>query len=626
MSRKLQLIVCVFFILSFSFASAQNKYAVLVGINQYYTKPGVPYYKVLQGCVNDALAIKAMLIQRFGFKESAVTTLFDGQATKENVLAALLDVVAKSKTGDAVVFYFSGHGVWMSNTDQSPLDSKVKDGMNQAMVMSNLYAENLGCLFTDALIKNTFNKFVDKKVVLTSIFDCCFSGDLPMAISPFGENRYDYGYEFYEEKALEFRNVYYEYNEFYTENPASHPAGSLDSILIKEMLLVDSSRAFDMGANITISNKQFITRPSERPGSMFLSLSATNEREKGVEALDETGTRHGVFTSALLHVIKTNPSDIPVAELMRKVKEEMKQQLYIQGPVFHYDNGRIDKNLVGIAPKDFSNNYMTYCSAVKGNTISLGSGTLEGLAAGNTITAKYGTNTVTAVITGATKDAAQAAIKKGNAALVKKGDPFFVTDTYTASAPLLKIFIGSNNIPEASLSGILEQKILPLTKITGYMDYEKWSNLSESRNIYYNVPVLNPGKTADSFITGKIKSNFLVFMPIPVSISSQLKKQLSTNQNIQIVNSTEEAEVSLYLNYVIEREGQEKGFVFTYSTLKNNPVNNMTFRFSDKHVKIADINVSGGKLKKLLADLVSMATLMVRAKGSQWLNDYPARP
>lgn len=625
MNRKSQLIIFLFFFLSFFNAAAQNRYAVLVGINQYYTKPGVPYYKVLQGCVNDAMAIKATLIKRFGFAESGIKTLVDAQATKENVLAALLDVVAKSKTGDAVVFFFSGHGVWMSNQDQSPLDDKVKDGMNQAMVMTNLYADNLGCLFTDALVKKTFNKFVDKKVILTSIFDCCFSGDLPMSISPFGENRYDYGSQFHEEKSLDFRDVYYTYSEYCNENPANCPAEALNDVLTKELFEADSTRAFNMNANITISDDQFITRPSERHGSLFLSLSGTSSRQKGLEAKDETGTLHGVFTSALLHVIKSNPSDMPAAELMKKTREAMEKQFYQQGPVFHYDNERVNKNFIGIDAKGFSNTFSASCNGIKGNVVTLDAGTIGGLANGNIIAANYGGNTVTAEVTSATNETAQAIIKKGNAALVKKGDEFSVIDNYTESAPLLKIFIGSSNITPVAFNDMLKQKILPLTKLGSYMDYEKWNNMHDSRNIFYNEPALNPYKTAESFLSGKAKDNFLVFMPVPEYISNPLKKKLSKNQNVQIVNTMTEADVSLYLNYVIERAGKKKGLVFTFCTLKNNPVNNMSFRFSDRNVKIADITVSGTKLNKLTNDLANMAMLMVRAGNSQWLNDYPGR-
>ena len=68
----------------------------------------------------------------------------------------------------------------MTNKDQGVDDKFLKHGMNQAMVMSNLYAPNLDCLVRDAVLKKIGNKFVDKGVVVTMITDCCFSGIIVM--------------------------------------------------------------------------------------------------------------------------------------------------------------------------------------------------------------------------------------------------------------------------------------------------------------------------------------------------------------------------------------------------------------------------------------------------------------
>lgn len=93
----------------YSQALAQNtgrKLALLVGINDYPTDIGP-----LNGCVNDVMLQKQLLIHRFGFKEEDIVTLTDGQATRKGILNEFeKHLIKQAKPGDVVVFHFSGHG------------------------------------------------------------------------------------------------------------------------------------------------------------------------------------------------------------------------------------------------------------------------------------------------------------------------------------------------------------------------------------------------------------------------------------------------------------------------------------------------------------------------------------
>ena len=117
---------------------AQERYAVLVGVNDYYDDPATKNPHSLQGCVNDANSIKELLLNRFGFNPANIATLYDAKVTKKNFIDMMKAMLKKCKPGDALVFYYSGHGVWMDN-DMNDGDS-IKAGMSQAIVMSNLYA------------------------------------------------------------------------------------------------------------------------------------------------------------------------------------------------------------------------------------------------------------------------------------------------------------------------------------------------------------------------------------------------------------------------------------------------------------------------------------------------------
>jgi formylglycine-generating enzyme required for sulfatase activity/uncharacterized caspase-like protein len=84
----------------------RTSHALLIGINQYRHVPPLSY------AVNDVTALRAVLVQSYGFPEAHITTLTDGQATKQAISAALAAVTsAKTLTADdRVLIFYSGHG------------------------------------------------------------------------------------------------------------------------------------------------------------------------------------------------------------------------------------------------------------------------------------------------------------------------------------------------------------------------------------------------------------------------------------------------------------------------------------------------------------------------------------
>jgi hypothetical protein len=617
--------ITILFCLAAMAISAQQKYALLVGINKYYDKPGVLHGSQLQGCVDDALCMKGMLIHRFGFSETNINTMLDKQATRVNVMAALTAMLDKSRAGDAVIFYFSGHGVWMDNEGQGVLDDAVKNGMNQAMVMSDLYADNLGCLFTDANVKRIFNKFIDKKVVATAVFDCCFSGKMVAMNNEFMQNPYDDEKEAeYNEKSMSFSDVFTPFAAYCAERKDSCNLNNLNETL---HLLSDSgTRSFDLNASIHINDATFIPRPADRHNGMFSSLAATNDVEKGLEIRDETGLHHGAFTKALLQAIKSSPADLPVSELIKKVDAEMHRQLYGQTPTYLNDPGRMSKNLLGIGTANFSNSIAVPCIATIKNQLVLNGGLGDGLAKGNILSAATGGPKITIRITNVNLDTAWASVISGNIALVKKGDPFRVTDGYTVSSPLIKVYIPAENISPAGFVSFVHQNIIPLARLQNYWDYENWYYDKLSRNIFFNDPVFKPATVAQAYLSGKFKDNFLVFLPVPAYVSNPLISLLKANQNIKLVKTAAEADVELYLNYTIAKGVKDKpGYVFTWHNFKGSEVNQYSLKFSSHFVKTPGLALNTAGIKKLAADLLAMIVIVAREKSSQWMNDYPVR-
>ena len=85
----------------------RESHALVIGIDQYAKWPG------LHHAVRDAKAIQETLVTRFGFKPENVTVLFDGEATRANILRTLNDKLSDTrrvKRDDRVMVFFAGHG------------------------------------------------------------------------------------------------------------------------------------------------------------------------------------------------------------------------------------------------------------------------------------------------------------------------------------------------------------------------------------------------------------------------------------------------------------------------------------------------------------------------------------
>ena len=108
MVRYIQyLLVSIHFIFAIDLKSEDvydDSWALIVGINDYEHVRGLNY------AVEDALAIKNMLINDYGFKRNNVRVLTNSEATGSNIKKELHSLVKSVGENDRVVFYFAGHG------------------------------------------------------------------------------------------------------------------------------------------------------------------------------------------------------------------------------------------------------------------------------------------------------------------------------------------------------------------------------------------------------------------------------------------------------------------------------------------------------------------------------------
>jgi len=145
--------------------------ALCVGINEFAHLPQASW---LNGCVNDADDMAAMLRKRPGFGRGSITVLKDADATKAKVMSALTALVGDPAV-DHIVFSFSSHGTQVPDTNG---DEKV-DRVDEAFACHDLKQRGRDwdrkTVIVDDELKELFEK-VDKRMLVEVVLDTCHSG------------------------------------------------------------------------------------------------------------------------------------------------------------------------------------------------------------------------------------------------------------------------------------------------------------------------------------------------------------------------------------------------------------------------------------------------------------------
>ncbi|XP_057502160.1 metacaspase-1-like [Actinidia eriantha] len=154
-----------------SFAAGhQQKKALLCGVS--YEKKN----HKLKGTVNDVNRMKCLLVDLYGFPVNAIHVLTeeknntDLSPTKKNIQKALSWLVEDCKSGDSLVFYFSGHGLRQPDFNGDELD-----GYDETICPSDFMTA--GMIF-DNYINTTIVKPLKEGVKLHAIIDACHSGTI----------------------------------------------------------------------------------------------------------------------------------------------------------------------------------------------------------------------------------------------------------------------------------------------------------------------------------------------------------------------------------------------------------------------------------------------------------------
>lgn len=168
-----------------SFSSGGTKKALLVGIANY---KNLPYYskylgrelKNLKGPTHDVRIMREALVSRYGFLPQNTKVLINEQATRDNIIRALENLIQGTKEGDIAVFYFSGHGAQVPDQNGDE-----EDGMDEALVAYDVLPEGAknpieAKLILDDELGEMLRKLKGGKVVV--IVDACYSGTMTRGI------------------------------------------------------------------------------------------------------------------------------------------------------------------------------------------------------------------------------------------------------------------------------------------------------------------------------------------------------------------------------------------------------------------------------------------------------------
>ena len=160
-----------------------SKKAVLVGCN-YYNTPNQ-----LNGCINDIINIRNMLINIYGYSSSNIIMLHDntdpnfiksdGLPTYANIINNLNNLVSSSSSCSEIWFHYSGHGTYIKdkNRDES-------DGRDECIVPVD--SSESGVIVDDTIL--SIIKKTDSRCRSILLFDSCFSGtvcDLPYVFTSY---------------------------------------------------------------------------------------------------------------------------------------------------------------------------------------------------------------------------------------------------------------------------------------------------------------------------------------------------------------------------------------------------------------------------------------------------------
>lgn len=144
---------------------AINDYSALVG-EYWLLAIGIDrytYWPPLENAVHDAKAVVEVLTRDYGFKSDHVITLYDKQATEDNIINTFIALQSKLGPNDSLLIYYAGHGI----VDAFKTGSWIPVNSREGQIADYISTDRLTRMIGTLPAKHVF-----------LVADACFSGSL----------------------------------------------------------------------------------------------------------------------------------------------------------------------------------------------------------------------------------------------------------------------------------------------------------------------------------------------------------------------------------------------------------------------------------------------------------------
>jgi hypothetical protein len=554
-------LLCISLLLWCFIIKAQQKRALVIGIDTYKETDRSPFPE-LDGCKNDAQSIKILINAKYDFPNNNIKVLYNEQATRDNILKSISELLNECQKGDVAFIYYAGHGSEVKNSL-----NKADNHLDQSIVPVDYWKQNIPDIRNKELAA-LFDKFIDKGVILTCIFDCCHSGTIARGI---------------QNSPPKFR--YMPASKYDAKDP-SNPAS-----------------------------------PDSKKQSGYLILSAVQADELAQEQTDENGIPHGAFTIALLTAIKQQDVNSSVNNLFTAVHAILRSNGIIQESVMAGDVERMNGTLFGLAKGTLPDKILIPADSVTGNRVKIEAGLVIGLNVENELTNVNG-NTKIKVTAVLGPNLSECEIIEGDKN-IKPGELFEVTNWVSSSAPFLKIYIPNSRLTYqkaeqyAKIVGDAKNSIHLINDfrnndpdISFYFNDGYWSYIDSAKGI-----VRLSDFSADNLIKIAANQKVNINVPPPQALSDSLKSVLLKYKNLQIVDNPNDAQYALF-GTLNDNNSLAYGLVRTQLSAKD------SLGMMPLQTKIFELKTGNTDSYNYVTDSIAEYTLRL-SKVRGWLNILP---
>jgi hypothetical protein len=259
-------------------------HALLVGINRYQKIRG------LNACEIDVNNVKRYLTSKHG-KDANVKTLFNEEATYDQIIKTFRQHLGKAEKDDVALFYFSGHGVRQRANSVFKIASP--NSLLECLVCHDAPLDGRKVLADKELRWLIHELYQNTQCHIVVVFDCCHSGDATRGLGDVEPPKGDMPLK---RMALPLEN---------TDNYSRLPE-----------LILDERKWSDFCFSLYIQEsevKKVIANGDSldtiMPQGKHIHLAACSSNEPAWEISGSSGTT-GIFTYALLETLKATNEQI----------------------------------------------------------------------------------------------------------------------------------------------------------------------------------------------------------------------------------------------------------------------------------------------------------------------------